>query len=73
MIKCEYMLLKKDIEKTILSRDRSMKGTVTAISHRNCACCGYAACYIVKWDNGTTTKPCAKGVGHTPEGDLLIL
>lgn len=70
----EHVSTQKDeVGKVIWSRDRSVKGTVTAISHRRCSLCGYAPCYIVKWEDGNTTKPCMKGASYTPEGDLLIL
>jgi hypothetical protein len=63
-----------DVGATVWSRDRSIKGVVTGISQRRCAACGCTrTCYLVKWDDGTTTKPCIKGVGYTREGDLLIL
>lgn len=52
-----------DVGKTMWSRDRAIKGTVTGISQRRCAACGRThTCYIVKWDDGTTTKPCTKAM-----------
>lgn len=52
-----------DIGKTIWSRGRKEKGVVTKLSERYCAGCQSThTCYIVKWDDGTTTKPCTAGV-----------
>lgn len=61
-----------DVGKTIWSRDHKIKGTVKTISSRLCAACGYHSCYIVKWEDGKTTKPCTKGVGYIGN-DLIIL
>jgi hypothetical protein len=51
-----------DIGKTIWSRGHEEKGIVTNESERYCAVCGRHSCYIVKWDDGTITKPCTAGV-----------
>lgn len=72
-VKSNIIGRKNEVGKTIWSRNKAVKGVVTAISHRACAVCGYGTCYIVKWDDGKITKPCTKSVGYTPEGDLLIL
>ncbi len=51
------------VGKTIWSRGRTEKGTITKESHRWCAGCGrHHSCYIVKWDDGSITKPCTAGV-----------
>ena len=41
-----------NIGKTIWSREHKSKGIVTNESYRNCTCCGYSPCLIVKWDDG---------------------
>ena len=62
-----------EIGKTMWSRDRVFRGTVTKISRRYCAACGGDHdCYIVHWDDGTVTKPCANGVEYDTNGDLII-
>lgn len=61
-----------DIGKKIWTRGHTEHGIVTKISNRNCACCGYHSCYIVKWKDNHITKPCTKGVKTLPNGDLEI-
>jgi hypothetical protein len=68
-----FLSYQSEIGKTFWSRDKKCRGVVTGISARRCAACGYSRCYLVKWEDGTRTKPCVKGVGYTPEGDLIIL
>lgn len=51
-----------DVGKVIWSRGRKVKGMVTAVSERYCTVCGRHTCYIVRWDDGTKTKPCTAGV-----------
>ena len=73
MTKEIFLYYQDEIGKTFWSRDRKIRGVVTGISSRRCAACGYSRCYLVKWEDGTRTKPCAKDVGYTPNGDLIIL
>jgi hypothetical protein len=61
-----------DIGKIIWNRDRTEKGIVTNISSRYCACCGQHECLIVKWDDGTKTKPCTKGIKSINTNELQI-
>ena len=68
-----FLSYQDEIGKTIWSRDRKSRGVVTGISSRRCAACGYSRCYLVKWGDGTKTKPCTKGVGYTSDGDLIIM
>lgn len=63
-----------DVGKKIWTRDHSEYGIVQKESHRYCAACGFThSCYIVKWNDGTITKPCTKGVEVLPNGDLHIM
>ena len=55
-----------------LSRDAAIKGHVEKISSRRCAVCSYCTCYIVRWEDGTVTKPCVRGVGYNADGILQI-
>lgn len=66
---------KADIGKTIFARGtRDIKGTVKSVSSRYCAACQSThTCYIVKWDDGTTTKPCTAGVKVNSDGTLQIM
>lgn len=51
-----------DVGKTILSRDKAEKGTVTKIVRRWCAGCqSCRPVYSVKWEDGTRTYPCPAG------------
>lgn len=62
-----------DIGKTMLSRDASIKGKVTGVSSRYCAACSRNhPCYLVTWEDGRETKPCAKGVKNLLDGSLQI-
>lgn len=66
----------KQVGKTIRPRTQSEKenaeGIVTGISQRYCAACQRnSVCYIVKWNDGKKTFPCAKGVELN--GDELLL
>ena len=51
-----------DIGKIIWSREHKERGVVTNESERYCAVCGRHSCLIVKWDDGTKTKPCTAGI-----------
>ena len=65
-----------DVGKIIWSRGKEIKGIVKSISSRYCAACGRNhRCYIVRWDDGTMTKPCSAGVGIIggTGGELIIL
>lgn len=61
-----------DVGKTILSSDRLHKGIITKESERYCAVCGWHSCYIVRWDDGTMTKPCTAGVSYDRDSILII-
>lgn len=67
----------KQIGKTIRPRAAqsekiTVEGVVTGLSQRYCAACQRnAVCYIVKWNDGKKTFPCAKGV--EVNGDELLL
>lgn len=61
-----------DTGKIIWSRGQKEKGIVTSESERYCAVCGRHACYIVKWNDGKTTKPCTHGVKRLSNGELEI-
>lgn len=66
--------LRNDVGKTLLSRDGKEKGIVRQISSRYCAGCqSNHPCYIVLWDDATTTKPCTAGVKTNPDGTLQIM
>ena len=56
--------LRNDIGKTMLSRDKQKKGTITNIVYRTCAVCGYGPTYSVKWEDGKRTFPCPAGCEH---------
>jgi hypothetical protein len=52
-----------NVGKIIWARGRKEKGIVVKESFRWCAACGRNHdCYIVKWDDGTKTKPCTAGI-----------
>lgn len=58
---------------SILSRDKSIKGIVTHETQRYCAICKKKhRCYIVKWNNGTCTKPCEKSIEALDDDTLII-
>lgn len=61
-----------DIGKIIWSRGHKERGVVTNESERYCAVCGRHSCLIVKWDDGTKTKPCTAGVKCLSNGELEI-
>ena len=62
-----------NVGKIIWTRGHKIKGVVTNESYRNCACCGYSPCLIVKWDDGKKTKPCISGIKYLNDGDLEIM
>lgn len=64
--------LRQDIGKTILSRDKKIKGTVTNVIYRMCTVCGYRPVYSVKWENGRRTFPCPAGCEDLEDGNLHI-
>ena len=58
----------------IWSRGKTISGIVKAESRRYCgACMRVHACYVVLWDDGSTTKPCTAGVEFLDNGDLHIM
>lgn len=67
------MIVTTNVGKMILSKDKTLRGLVTHETQRYCAVCKKKhRCYIVRWDNGKSTKPCEKAV--EPYGnDALII
>ena len=61
-----------DIGKTVWSMGHKEKGIVKNESERYCAVCGRHSCYVVKWSDGKTTKPCTHGVKLLPNNELEI-
>lgn len=44
-----------------VTNEDGVEGTIIDIRTRYCAVClGYSKCYIIKWEDGKTTKPCVK-------------
>ena len=65
--------MNEDVGRTMWAIDRSTKGIVTCVSERYCAACQRRRrCYIVKWEDGTRTKPCVGGCSYDGE-DLIII
>ena len=63
--------LRKDVGKIIYSATRKVQGKVTNISSRYCSACGREHhCYIVKWDDGSRSRPCTAAVSVNPDGTL---
>lgn len=62
-----------NVGKVILSKNKEMKGIVTHEISRFCAICKTKhRCYIVKWDDGSCTKPCEKAIVPLDENRLII-
>lgn len=62
-----------NVGKKIFSCDRSLSGIITHEPERYCAVCRKThKCYIVKWENGTCTKPCEKAVERINDNELII-
>lgn len=63
---------KKDVqvyEGELLNQTGTMVGKITHHSTRYCAaCCSVRPCYIVRWPDGSITKPCTHGCGPAKDG-----
>lgn len=58
----------------IWNRDYTEQGKITVRGRRYCAACQRVHdCYVVKWPNGKSTKPCAAGVELLPNGTMHIM
>jgi hypothetical protein len=69
---CDVTILDDGAE-ILITRDGKAAGIVTGQSHRYCAGCQKDhPCYIVKWFNGKTTKPCMAGTYRNALGILQI-
>ena len=62
-----------EVGQKFLSKNGKDEGIVRGISSRYCAACGRVrSCYIVEWEDGSTTKPCVIGVVRNKDGVLQI-
>lgn len=69
---CDVTIVPRNKE-AMLSRDGKKAGLVESRQIRYCAACqGMHSCYLVRWTDGTTTKPCTAGVREIVPGVLII-
>lgn len=69
---CDVTIFASDAD-FIMDRSGQVAGTVISQSSRYCAACQKEhACYIVKWPDGKTSKPCTAGLFRNAFGMLQI-
>lgn len=61
-------------ENMILSRGSLKTGEILYVSRRYYAACQMnTRCYVVRWQDGSVTKPCATGIHRNADGILQII